>query len=118
MCDTLETLNAVHAGAGQSIVAFATGAYADIPYVIKFFAMRESFNAELATRRDPAMGALAPDIHAVHDPSVGAAQDNGIAITDPLGRTLPPFIVMPRAESLDEWTRRASADVFQAVSVR
>lgn len=62
------------------------------------------------------MGALAPDVYAVHDPSGPVSQDH--AARDRVGRVLPPCIVMPRAESLEEWSQRAAADVFQAASVR
>lgn len=62
------------------------------------------------------MGALVPDFYAVHDPFSAVAQDN--AARDRLGRILPPCVVMRRAESLEEWSRRAAADVFQAAAVR
>eukprot|EP00892_Ulva_mutabilis_P002163 jgi/Ulvmu1/11948/UM082_0027.1 len=99
----------------HSVVAFAKGAYDCLPYAIKFFAARERFDAELAVRRDETIAALAPRIQAVHDPS---KPDPATGPTsDRFGRPLPPCIVVARGESLTEWSRRATPDVFQAVAV-
>lgn len=102
--------------AGHSVVAFATGAYDRLPYAIKFFAARAPFDAEVAMSHEAGIEKLAPRIHAMYDP---ASADIAMAgATDRFGRPLPPCIVTARGESLSEWTRRATPDVFQAVAVR
>lgn len=99
----------------NSVVAMAVGAHSDIPFAAKFFADRSGFDAETAARQEPALAAFAPQIIFVHDPA--ALDRNSVGNTDRYGRLLPPCIVMPRGESLVEWTRRATADKFQAVTV-
>eukprot|EP00892_Ulva_mutabilis_P002164 jgi/Ulvmu1/11949/UM082_0028.1 len=100
---------------GHSVVAFATGAHDRLPYAIKFFAVREPFDAELAVRRDEIISTLAPHIKAVSDPyNTDAMPGHPV---DRFGRPLPPCIVVARGESLTEWSRRAKPDVFQAVAV-
>ena len=98
------------------MVAYAMGAFSWQPFIIKFFPKRASFDAELALRDDPALTGLLPQIHAVHDPYKPEVEN--LAIIDRWGRPLPPCIVMPRGESLSEWRRRATPDIFQTASVR
>lgn len=107
------------------MVAFATSGFTRVPYAIKFFASRTSFDAELAMRLNSTVRWVAPEAAAVFDPAETAvAVDGGIGATllhpdsSSSHLQLPPGIVMPRGESLVEWSRRALPDVFQAVPVR
>lgn len=102
--------------AGHSVVAFATGAHADVPFAAKFFAERAPFDTQLAAHRIPALGKFVPQILYVHDPA--AVDPNSCGNTDRFGRLLAPCIVMPRGESLVQWSKRAVADKFQAITVR
>ena len=97
------------------MVAQAVGAYADVPYAMKFFPAAMHFNAELAVRRTP-LGAFAPQILMAHDPA--ESDPNRVGTRDRHGRQLPPCIVMPHGESLQAWRARAAPDRFQAMSVR
>ena len=99
--------------ADTSVVAFATGVHGGLGHAMKFFAVRAAFDAEVALYHSRALGPLAPIIDAVYDPDVTPD-----ALSDRFGRALPPCIVMERGESLNEWSRRAKPDVFQAVAVR
>lgn len=102
--------------ADHSVVALGTGAYDHLPYALKFFASRKPFDAALALHRRDSLKALAPSIQTVYDPAAADGVTAGSA--DRFGRPLPPCIVMLRGESLTEWIRRSSPDVFQAVAVR
>lgn len=104
------------ADAAQSVVAFGAGAYAQDPYILKFFAVRVSFDTELALRANGALAPLMPRIRSVHDPL--APPCNNMPIADRWGRVLPPCIVMSHGESLADWLKRATPDIFQAVAVR
>eukprot|EP00892_Ulva_mutabilis_P002166 jgi/Ulvmu1/11950/UM082_0029.1 len=100
---------------GQSVVAFATGAYSAQPYIMKFYAVRAAYEAELGVRGDDSLQMLLPRIQSVHNPLLPPEQNS--AIYDAAGRPMAPCIVMPRGESLLDWLHRATPDVFQAVSV-
>jgi hypothetical protein len=43
---------------------------------------------------------------------------HGNVLFDKFGNKLPPFIVMEKGESLIDWSKRKTSDVFQAVAVR
>lgn len=102
--------------AGQSVIAFATGAYSPQPYVMKFYAVRAAFDAERALRSNRAIAQLAPRIQSVHDPLL--PPDQNAAICDGAGRPLAPCIVTAHQDTLVEWRQRATPDIFQAVPVR
>lgn len=99
--------------AGQGVVAFAVGASDRLGYAIKFFVAPSAFVAERQLYESRVLGALLPKIEDVYDPS-----DTPGRFVDRHGSPLPPCIVMERGESLNEWSRRAKPDVFQAVAVR
>eukprot|EP00892_Ulva_mutabilis_P002846 jgi/Ulvmu1/12562/UM091_0003.1 len=97
---------------GQGIVAFATGTGDRLGYAIKFFVTLAAFAAERQLYESRVLGALLPKIEDVYDPA-----DTPARFRDRHGQPLPPCMVMERGESLNEWSRRAKPDVFQAVAV-
>lgn len=99
--------------AGQAVVAFATCTYDRSEYAIKFFHRASGFAVERAVRSSPALHAILPPAPVVHDP-----EDDPAGESDRGRGVRVPCIVMPRGESLEEWSRRARPDVFQAAAVR
>jgi hypothetical protein len=53
-------------------------------------------------------------IEGVYDPE----DAGGNVLFDNYGNKLPPFIAMEKGESLIDWSKRNTSDVFQAVAVR
>jgi hypothetical protein len=49
-------------GAGQGLVAFATGAFDRLDYAIKFFLSRPSFLAEVGLYQSESLGKLLPQV--------------------------------------------------------
>eukprot|EP00892_Ulva_mutabilis_P004168 jgi/Ulvmu1/2122/UM127_0007.1 len=50
-------------------------------------------------------------------PQVEVVCDGGAELVDSRGRPLPPCIVMEKGESLQDWSERASPDMFTALAV-
>ena len=95
------------------MVTFATGMYDRGMYAVKFFATRSAFDSHRAMCQVPALEVFLPRVHAELDGELADEE-----LRDAAGRRLPPCIVMERGESLNEWSRRAKPDIFQAVAVR
>ena len=53
-------------GAGQGLVAFATGALDKLDYAVKFFLHRPSFHAERALYKSQTLGKLLPQVRRPH----------------------------------------------------
>jgi hypothetical protein len=49
-------------GAGQGLVAFATGAFDKLDYAIKFFLSRPSYTAEVGLYQSESLGKLLPQV--------------------------------------------------------
>jgi hypothetical protein len=49
-------------GAGQALVAFATGAFDKLDYAVKFFLSRPSFLAEIGLYQVESLGKLLPQV--------------------------------------------------------
>jgi hypothetical protein len=49
-------------GAGQALVAFATGAFDKLDYVVKFFLSRPSFLTEIGLYQVESLGKLLPQV--------------------------------------------------------
>jgi hypothetical protein len=49
-------------GAGQGLVAFATGAFDKLDYAIKFFLSRPSYTAEVGLYQSETLGKLLPQV--------------------------------------------------------
>eukprot|EP00892_Ulva_mutabilis_P002162 jgi/Ulvmu1/11947/UM082_0026.1 len=97
---------------GSAVVAFASCMYDKNEYAIKVFAQRERFEAEAALRSRITLHAILPRAPLVHDPLDAASSRVDLG-----GRVMAPCIVMPRGESLTQWSRRAKPDVFLAATV-
>eukprot|EP00892_Ulva_mutabilis_P009361 jgi/Ulvmu1/6798/UM309_0002.1 len=79
-------------------------------YAIKFFTNRHAFARELALYSNPTLRAMMPAVSAVQDNSDGRVQDS-------TGFAFPPFIVVERGESLDEWVHRVAPDFVTSMFV-
>jgi hypothetical protein len=79
-------------------------------YAIKFFVSREAFQPEAGLYLASPLGKFLPVVKEICD------NDDG-GYRDAQGHSLPPFIVMERGESLDQWMRRAHPDKFQTFGV-
>lgn len=93
------------------MVQFVRGVNDGRQYAIKFFLSQRAFEAERRIYSDSPLGKLLPQLDDVCDNRSGALQDVD-------GRPLPPFVVMERGESLDEWARRRKPDMMAAMPVR
>jgi hypothetical protein len=93
------------------MVQFARGSLDGLDYALKFYISKNAFEVERSLYAHPVLGPLLPKV-------VTSCKNDDNAECDPSGRPLPPFIVMEKGESLDEWSRRAKPDLFQAVAVR
>lgn len=82
-----------------------------LDYAVKFFVSQKAFAEEGDFYKSSPLGALLPKCLALCGNEDGAESD---AHSIPL----PPFLIMEKGESLDEWSRRAKPDNFQAVAVR
>jgi hypothetical protein len=60
------------------------------------------------------VGDVMLQIEGTYDPE----DAGGTILFDTFGNKLPPFIVMEKGESLIDWSKRKTSDVFQAVAVR
>lgn len=90
---------------------FARGVTDHLEYAIKFFVSEQAFDEEGEFYRKTAIGSLLPKCIAFCANARGQE-------TDAHDIPLPPFLVMEKGESLDEWNHRAKPDIFQAVAVR
>jgi len=132
--------------AGQAVVQFAQGHHDEVEYAIKFFLDRDAFLAEAAlyaSHSHASHPAATPPVAntASGDKSSGQRQAlstgqmsaraaqflpkverlcNGTLgnLLDPLGRPLPPCIVMEKGESLQDYSERAGPDLFTSLAVR
>jgi hypothetical protein len=66
------------------------------------------------TRLREGSAAVMVQIEGAYDPE----DAGGNILFDNYGNKLPPFIVMEKGESLIDWSKRNTSDVFQAVAVR
>ena len=130
--------------AGQAVVQFAEDADDMSQYAIKFFLDYESFLTEAAlyaacfpdihsqvsdevkARADATAGLGMEGVAAAHMsdvaarflPQVEAVCDGSAGeLVDPLGRPLPPCIVLEKGESLLDWSDRAQPDLFTSLAV-
>lgn len=112
-CVALLTGQRDHAArcAGQAIVQFARSVRDRGQYALKFFLSRSGFEAERSFYTDSPLGKLLPRLEAMVDNADGSVQDAK-------GHPLPPFVIMERGESLDEWSRRRKPDMWAAMPVR
>eukprot|EP00892_Ulva_mutabilis_P000884 jgi/Ulvmu1/10797/UM069_0032.1 len=95
---------------GQGVVQFARRIQNGAEYAIKFFTNRHAFARELALYSNPTLRAMMPAVSAVQDNSDGRVQDS-------TGFAFPPFIVVERGESLDEWVHRVAPDFVTSMFV-
>eukprot|EP00892_Ulva_mutabilis_P004417 jgi/Ulvmu1/2347/UM013_0195.1 len=95
---------------GQAVVQFARSVRDRGQYALKFFISRPSFDAESRFYTDSPLGKLLPRLEGLCDNLDGAVQDAQ-------GNPLPPFVIMERGESLDEWSRRRKPDMWAAMPV-
>eukprot|EP00892_Ulva_mutabilis_P002841 jgi/Ulvmu1/12558/UM090_0045.1 len=98
---------------GQGVVQFATVAHTQDQAAIKFYLDRKAFDMERELYTESQLKAMMPAILAVEDNTSGKAKT-------PYGYVFPPFVIIERGQSLDEWARdNANKDfitIFQAVS--
>lgn len=92
------------------MVQFARGVTDQLDYAIKFFVSKKAFMEEGDFYKDSPLGLLLPKCLAL-------CSNDDMAETDAHGIGLPPFLIMEKGESLDEWSRRAKPDNFHAVAV-
>jgi hypothetical protein len=92
-------------------VQFARSIHGDGEYAIKFFALREAFHIEMQMYADKTLREFLPIPQGIHD------NENG-EFVDARGIKLPPFIIMEKGESLDDWSKRKRPNVFAATPVR
>lgn len=97
--------------AGQAVVQFVRDVNDGRQYALKFFLSQPAFEAERRIYSDSPLGKLLPQLDAVRD-------NRDCALRDAEGCPLPPFVVMERGESLDEWARRRKPDMWEAMPVR
>ena len=101
-------------GAGTSIVQFArgTGGTGLAAYALKFFAHRATYDEEARLYQSfpkqlrrfmPAVEQFVPN--------------EDLAIRDPFGNVLAPFIVMEKGESLRDRAKHSRVDLFTAAQV-
>lgn len=91
---------------------FASGHLDGAEYAIKFFLDRASFHHEQELYADANLQRMMP---AVSD--VVSNECEGAILTR-FGLPLPPFIVVERGESLNEWAVRRSPDFLTSMVVR
>jgi hypothetical protein len=91
-------------------VQFARSIRGDGDYAIKFFILKESFDVEKVMYAEKTLKEFLPQPAAICDNESGEA-------VDARGTPLPPFIVMEKGESLDEWSQRRKPSVFAATPV-
>eukprot|EP00892_Ulva_mutabilis_P004414 jgi/Ulvmu1/2344/UM013_0192.1 len=95
---------------GQAVVQFVREARGGRQFAIKFFLSQRAFEAERRVYSDSPLGRLLPQLEQVCD-------NRGGALRDAEGAALPPFVVMERGESLDEWSRHRKPDTSAAMPV-
>lgn len=93
------------------MVQFARGMTDQLDYAIKFFVSKKAFDEEGDFYKNSPLGSLLPKCLAL------CPNDDNME-TDAHNIPLPSFLIMEKGESLDEWSRRAKPDNFQAVAVR
>ena len=92
---------------------FATDEAGRERLAIKFFLLRAAFLRETAllARGGAAVRAMMPTV-------AHAEPNEGGDVALPGGVPVPPFIVLERGESLDEWVQRVQPDYVTVLQVR
>eukprot|EP00892_Ulva_mutabilis_P005991 jgi/Ulvmu1/3764/UM175_0012.1 len=98
---------------GQGVVQFATIAHSQDQAAIKFYLDKKAFERERELYTESQLKAMMPATLAVEDNACGNCKA-------PYGYTFPPFVIIERGQSLDEWAQdNANKDfitIFQALS--
>eukprot|EP00892_Ulva_mutabilis_P000463 jgi/Ulvmu1/10417/UM062_0013.1 len=97
-------------GGGQGLVQFATQLRTSDPVAIKFFVNSRAFECERELYSQEHLRGMMPAVSLMHSNS------DGTVVTDE-GWRFPPFIVVERGESLDEWQAHVKPDFATVVQV-
>ena len=78
---------------------------------IKFYLQRAAFDSEKELYMDPQLCAMMPATLAIEDNMNGEWRT-------PYGFVFPPFVIIERGQSLDEWARDNNPDFITIFQVR
>jgi hypothetical protein len=92
------------------LLQFASGHFTTDEYAIKFFTDANAFEREAEMYCERSIRAMMPSIAVVES-------NAGKRVTGPGGYVFPPFIVVEKGESLDEWVLRVQPDFVTILQV-
>jgi Protein kinase domain len=107
---SLSSCFAIYSHALQGIVQFLHRSADGVAFVVKFFSDVTAFKRELALYQRPELRTMMPAIELIEANEAGRVRCSN-------GFSFPPFIVVERGESLNEWAQRCAPDGITAMFV-